>query len=154
MSDMLEKDGLSALLKRATDILFVMNPRATSMGSLFGIVVDAMVKIFDPALKNQNIVDFTKVNTFYYILIGIFIFNLPAALRRHNLDPQIESALFAIKKAKREHEISAAQARMMYLSLYEKILSQVVLDKDTRNKVRQIKNLSDNADTIPKGLNQ
>src|SRR5438045_3113050 len=107
MSDLLDKNNnISALLKRATDSLFALNRIGTSMGILFGIVLEGIIKIFDPLLKNQQTVDFKRINTIYYILFGVFLFNLPHLFRRPRLDPQIELALAAISKAKREQHIS------------------------------------------------
>lgn len=150
MGELINKDSLTSLLKRAIDILFVMNPRGTSMGTLFGVMIDGLMKALAPTLENQKILDFKKIYTVYYIIFGIFIFNLPAALRRHSLDPQVESALAAIRKAKRERHISAAHARIMYASLYGKVLEQVVLDKETKDKMRNIERISNETDVSSK----
>jgi hypothetical protein len=149
MSDLLSKDSATNVVKRATDILFIMNPKGTSMGVLSGIVINGLVEIFNPLLKAQKALDFTRIGTIYYLLFGVFVFNLPSAFRRHSLDPQIESALDSIKKAKREHNISSAQARIMYLGLYERVLAQIVLDKDTREKIHRLESLSNDSGNTP-----
>jgi hypothetical protein len=138
MSEWINKDTGTAAVKRATDFLFVMNPKGTSIGVVFGIVLDGIIRLFEPALKDQNTVDFNKINTFYFIFFGIFVFNIRNAFRVNPLAPQIESALYAIKEAKRKGEVSPAQARLMYLNLYETVLKQITLDCETQEKVKKV----------------
>lgn len=131
MSDNLA-DHVTSVIKRAVDLLFVKNPKGTSMGVLFGLLAEIILKIFGSA-------EFSRVSTLYYILFGIFIFNLPSALRRHSVDPQIEAAFHSITKARRNGSISRQQEREMYLRLYEKVLEQIDLKEPVQKEPQQTK---------------
>lgn len=123
-------DYVTSLIKRAVDILFVKNPKGTSMGVLFGILTEMI-------LRNFGYLDFSKISTLYYILFGIFVFNLPSALRRHSLDPNIEATLRSITKARRNGSISRQQERDMYIRLFEKMLAQIELKEEIEKKSQQ-----------------
>lgn len=88
------------------------------MGVLFGILAETI-------LKNFGSIAFSKISTLYYILFGMFVFNLPSALRKHSLDPEIETAFYWITKARRNGSISRQKAREMYERLCEKVLAQI-----------------------------
>jgi hypothetical protein len=83
----------------------------------------------------------------FWMLAGIFVFNLPFLFRRPRLDPQIEAALALIAKVKRAGQISPAQAKLMYRALCEKVLAQITLDKPTQEKIREVEKLSVGNDT-------
>jgi hypothetical protein len=142
MTQWFDKDNVSAFVKKATDILFVMNPTGTSMGTICGFILNDLTSLFDPILKRQEFVDFGKVNIVFWVLLGIFLFNLPSLFRRPRLDPKIEAALASIANAKKEGHISVAQARLMYVSLYQKVLAEVTLDTTTKEQISQIADLS------------
>jgi hypothetical protein len=146
--NIITKDMLSGFVKRATDILFVMNPKGTSVGVVLGIVLNGLTTLFKPSLEKQQVVDFSKVNTIYFIFFGIFVFNLPGAFRRNELDPKIETALKAIRDGRKKGELTQVQARLMYLNLYEKVLSQVTLDQKTRNKVKKVERAAGGTDNL------
>ena len=129
MSDNLV-DQATSVIKRAIDLLFVKNPKGTSMGVLFGLLTEIIIKIL-------GLTGFSKIGTLYYILFGIFVFNLPSALRRHSLDPQIEAALHSITRARKSGSISRQQEREMYIRLYEKVLGQIDLKEAAKKKSRR-----------------
>lgn len=150
IEDIVNKDTLSSLAKRATDILFVMNPKGTSVGVVFGVVLDGLVKILEPTLKKQQVADFSKANPVYFVFFGILLFNLPSALRRQRLDPQVEAALRSIRKAQRDGDVTKVQARLMYLNLYEKVLAQITLDTPTNDQVNAVQRAANNTDVTPR----
>jgi hypothetical protein len=123
-------DQATSVIKRAVDLLFVKNPKGTSMGVLLGLLAETIIKILGST-------EFSKVGTLYYILLGVFVFNLPSALRRHRLDPQIEAALHSINKARRNGSISRQQEREMYIRLYERVLEQIDLKEPGHKKSQQ-----------------
>lgn len=125
MSDNTIADNVSGLLKRAIDTLFLLNPEMTSFGVLFGIIIDFIIEIFKPLLlPYSNIIDITKFNTFKFIIIGIFLFNIFSMLKRPKLPKNIEIALNLITDAKSKKNLSQIQIRQMYLNLYQKILNE------------------------------
>jgi hypothetical protein len=118
-------DNVSALFKRAIDTLFLFNPEMTSLGILFGIIIDFIVNIFKPMLLNySNIIDVTKLNTILFIVIGIFIFNIYSIMKRPKFPKNIEIALNLIIDAKSKKNLSQVQIRQMYLNLFHKILNE------------------------------
>ena len=48
------------------------------MGVMFGVLLDGMIQIFHPMLRKQQIVDLTDTSVIYWIIVGIFLFNLPS----------------------------------------------------------------------------
>src|SRR6185295_19326583 len=128
MIDLINKEFITSLTKKATDILFVQNPRGTSLGILLGFIVDGLFLVLRPLFISSQIIDISSINIFYFIALGIFLFNLPLYFRRQQFDPKIEEALAFIKDAKKHGNLSENQIRQMYRNLCEKVLQGVELD--------------------------
>jgi hypothetical protein len=111
--------------KKAINKLFVINPGRTSLGILFGVIIQMAVEIFAPLLARQQLMDFSRITLPDFICLGIFIFNLPLALCHRRMNPQIKIAIAAIKKAKSEGYVSVAQARLRYLNLIDRMIAQI-----------------------------
>jgi hypothetical protein len=135
----IDTDTASAVIKRATDVLFLQNPIGTSMGLLIGVICNGLES---PLSKATNI-DLMGVNAFVWLAAGVVVCNLPSLFRSNPLPAPVETALGAIRKARKEGEISQAQARLMYVALYEKVLSEVTLDSRAREAVRQASKKAD-----------
>lgn len=146
MSTWLDTDHASALVKKATDMLHIKNSRATSMGTLLGVILHGLTAMFESTLQRQQIADFSRVGILFWIAFGIFVFNLSVLFRRPRLDQKIEDALALIDKAKKEGHASRMQVNLMYKTLVEKVIAQVTLDKPTEERIRQIENLSGGSD--------
>jgi hypothetical protein len=117
-------DNITGYLRKAIDTLFILSPENTSLGILFGLIVDGLSEIFKPFLINySNLIDLTKIGTMRFIVFGIFIFNLPLMFKRPKLPQDIEIALALIKDAKRKKGLSNLQIKQMYLNLFQKILN-------------------------------
>jgi len=54
-------DQATGVIKRAIDLLFVKNPKGTSMGVLFGLLTQTIINILVVA-------GFSKVGALYYII--------------------------------------------------------------------------------------
>jgi hypothetical protein len=117
-------DSGTAILKRATDILFVLNPRGTSVGAFVGVVMDGLFRAFGPALaKARDFVDLSNVNLYHLIGSGIVLFNLPAFLRRRKLPQDIEDAFEAIRRSR--DSLTPVQVKSAYLRLCAEVVERV-----------------------------
>lgn len=125
-------------LKRATDILFVQNPKGTSMGVCFGVVVNGFTKLFQQALIRSTAVDASAINIFYYVVGGIFVFNMRSLFQRQRFNEDVEQALALINEYKKNPDIPKWQIKTMYLQLAERVLQHVELDAGTKNAARVV----------------
>jgi hypothetical protein len=122
-------DVLTSALVRASDILFVQNPKGTSVGAFLGVAVDGLLRFFSPAMhKLRDWVDPEKINVFYWIAIGIVLLNIPHLLRRRQLPNQIEDAFEVIRRMKKEGA-PAVQIKMQLLALCTSVIDQVKIDQ-------------------------
>lgn len=121
-------DLVTAFLSRAGDILFVQNPKGTSVGAFSGVALEGMLKFFSPALgRLKDWIAPERLHTLYFVAAGIFIFNLPTLLRRRQLPNSVEDAFEVIRRMKREGA-SSAQIKMQLLALCSSVVEQVKVD--------------------------
>ncbi|MEW6659430.1 MAG: hypothetical protein AB1424_12295 [Thermodesulfobacteriota bacterium] len=119
-------DNATGYLRKAIDTLFISSPENTSLGILFGLIVDGLSEVFKPFLINySNFIDFTKIGAMRFIILGIFIFNLPLIIKKPKFPHNIEIALSLIKDAKKNKGLSNLQIKQMYLNLFQKILNEL-----------------------------
>jgi len=116
-------DHSTALLRRAADILFVTNPKGTSVGAFFGVCLDGAARLFAPTLaRYKDTFDIAQVNTFYFLAFGVVLFNLPSFLRRRALPKEIEDAFEIIRRTKKD--LTAVQVRLQYLALCADVIAR------------------------------
>ena len=117
-------DRLTATVKRAIDILFVQNPFGTSLGAAAGVIINGLVQLVGPSLRRYGqFLNLNAVTMPFCIAIGIFVFNLPRALRRHRVLPaEIEEAFEAIDRMR--GTLTDTQLRMQYLALCASVLNR------------------------------
>ena len=128
MRNLFTKDSLTGFAKRATDILFVQNPKGTALGVLFGFILHGLVLLFNPTLSRLTAVDFNKVYTVYYIFFGMFIFNIHSFFKRKEFSPEIEKAFDAIRAARKSGNMGALEAKIEYRKLIQKVLEEVIVN--------------------------
>jgi hypothetical protein len=117
-------DTSTAILKRATDILFVLNPRGTSVGAFVGVVLDGLLRAFGPALgKLRDVVDASNISLYHLVGAGIVIFNVPALVTRRKLPKDIEDAFEAIRRSR--DSLTAVQVKSAYLRLCAEVVERV-----------------------------
>jgi len=121
-------DSFTAFVSRAGDILFVQNPKGTSVGAFCGIFADGVLKFFSPALSRfREWIAPERINVFYMVATGIFIFNVPSLLRRRQLPNSVEDAFEAIRRMKREGA-PAVQIKIQLLALCSSVVEQAKVD--------------------------
>jgi len=118
-------DILTAGITRASDILFVQNPKATSVGAFFGITLDGLLKLFRPTVgRFRDWVSLEESSVFYFIAMGIFFFNVPFLFRRRQLPNAVEDGFEILRRMKKDGA-SAVQIRMQYMALFQATLDRV-----------------------------
>lgn len=100
------KDAISKFFCRAMDILFVSNPKNTSLGVLFGVIVKQVSDLIFNAL---NII--IRLSYILCISLGVFSFNIPSLFRKHKVDESLEAAMYYISKAQNNGKFSAKEKR-------------------------------------------
>ena len=121
-------DQLTALFHRAIDTLFLANAMGTSMGILIGIVLNDAFSAF--AVVRKGWVSEVRSVVHWWAFVGFSIvgINIRPYLRRHKLSPTIVEALEFIKRQERDKTVPRWQIRVMYQSLFTKVLENLVLE--------------------------
>jgi hypothetical protein len=122
-------DGITSLMGRAIDFVFVDDRRATSMGILFGGVVLFFVKLFAPALQQQTIVDFTAVPLYLYPVVGVFGFNAPRFFRGEALPRTAETRLKVVRAELRAKRLTPDEAHALYKTVLEEELANLLAER-------------------------
>lgn len=123
-------DSISEWFRKSINILFVANPRGTSIGVLIGVVIDGLLGLFSPILKTFSYFDFAAVKLWHLIGLGVLSINLPSYLKRKEIDISILNALKYIDDQKRSRAISDLQAKHLYSELHRKVLESVTFKID------------------------
>lgn len=119
------------LARKSINILFVSNPRGTSIGVLVGVLLEGVLGLFSPVLKSIEAINLGAIKMWHLIGLGVISMNLPDYLRRNDIDPSILNAIKYIEDQKKNQRISDWQARQMYVNLHQKVLESVTLNKET-----------------------
>jgi hypothetical protein len=126
MSDMPNKaaDVLTSIVRRASDILFVENPRGTSVGAFFGVAAHTAVSVFEPFFRRFSaMMDVTRLTWYGAVAVGVFLFNIPTIFRKRQLPKEIEDEFELIRRMKKE--LPAWQVKARYLLLCERVTASV-----------------------------
>jgi len=122
-------DGISLLVGRAIDFLFVDDRRATSMGVLFGGLMLFLTKVFAPVLRHQSIVEFATVPAYLFLIVGIFLFNAPRFFRGEELPRSAETRLRVVRSELRAKRLSPEEAHALYKTVLEEELALLLADR-------------------------
>ncbi len=115
-------DTATATLGRAIDFLFVEDRPATSMGGLFGAFVLFLTKVFDPIIRQQHITDFSRIPPYLFVIVGIFLFNLPRFFRGDLLPRHAEARLKIVREELRAKRLSREEGHTLYKRVLEEEL--------------------------------
>src|SRR5580765_5450047 len=113
------------MLKRAADVLFVYNPKGTSVGVFLGVVADGLLKVFSPALRKFSTLDLSALATYHLMAGGVVLMNIPSLFKRRELPKEIEDALLAIRIA--SPHLTEVQIRVRYLALLSSVMERVTV---------------------------
>jgi hypothetical protein len=128
----MNSDALTAFLGRAIDFLFVDDRRATSMGILFGGFVLFLSKIFAPFLARQAVLDFANVPSYLFLIVGMFLFNVPRFFRGGAALPRTAEARLKIVRAElRAKRLSREESHAMYKAVLEEELANLIAERQS-----------------------
>ena len=136
MTDFLEK--ISYAIKLATDLLFVKNPLATSMGVFFGVFAHGVVSLLSPFSDIASKIANSSVNIAHYIAGGVFAFNIRSFVNKDQVPEQIKNGIDFIRQQEREGIITKTEAKQKYRILIERYIESVTLDTLTAARVASI----------------
>lgn len=125
---------MSALLGRAIDVLFVDDRRATSMGVLFGGFLLFLAKVFAPLLQQQAVVEFKTVPSYLFLVVGIFLFNIPRFVRGDALPRTAEARLKVVRTELRAKRLTREEAHALYKTVLEEDLANLLAERQLQPK--------------------
>ncbi|MCD6724107.1 hypothetical protein LT012_11645 [Vibrio cholerae] len=126
----MKSEQMTVLVRKAINILFVSNPRGTSLGVLSGIVLDGFISLFNPFLKSITVINIGLIKLWHLIGLGVFLFNIRPFINRNKVDPSIDEAISYIETQRKLGRIDEWQAKQMYRNLHNKVLENVLLNKE------------------------
>ncbi|PTP09572.1 hypothetical protein CWN85_10075 [Vibrio splendidus] len=127
---MIDMDAATKYLKMSTDILFVKNPVATSMGTLFGIVVHGLFGLFLPFFQSIDFIKVASLNVFHFIALGVFGFNVKGWKNQHKVSLEIENAIAFINQQETKGLISEFEAKQQYRALISQAVKNVAVKNE------------------------
>jgi hypothetical protein len=127
-------EGETALIKQITGVL---DPIATSMGVLFGVILDFLFRLFEAQISELPI-NTSVINIYYLVIFGILIFNIIKYLRKPKFSASIQEAINFIKISKKEANLTDEQVKLMYMALYKQILANVNLKDELEEEIQNL----------------
>ncbi|WP_100636071.1 hypothetical protein [Marinomonas sp. ef1] len=137
----MNQEFVTEFIRKSINILFVSNPRGTSLGVLIGVILDALLGLASPILKTVEALSFGAIKMWHLIALGVVSMNLSSYLRRKEVDQSIVKAIEYIEEQKKNGSISDWQAKQMYVNLHNKVLESVTLDQGTQNTTSSLSEL-------------
>jgi hypothetical protein len=134
----MNEEKATEFIRKSINILFVANPRGTSIGVLIGVILDGIFGLFSPLLKGIEALNFGAIKMWHLIGFGAVSMNLPGYLRRNEVDPSISNAIKYIEEQKKNQRISDWQAKQMYVNLHQKVLESVTLNDEASDKLNKL----------------
>lgn len=132
---------ITAFLKIATDILFVRNPVGTSMGILFGVLLQGTANVIAPIIELAWSIKLSVLRIYHYIAFGAFTFNIKQLGEKKRNIPDIEDALLLIDKLERQGKISIGQATLAYRDVVNRVIENVKLNHNSEVQAELFKKI-------------
>lgn len=147
------EEQISIFFRKSINILFVSNPRGTSIGVLIGVVLDGIIGLFSPVLKTIEIIDISKIKIWHLMGFSVVGMNIPSYLKRNDIPEVILNGMKLIEEQKRNKTIPDWQAGQMYSNLLQKMLESVELnirEMNVENRINDLvkTNQNDRADNV------
>jgi hypothetical protein len=139
MSDL--EDKASAFASRAIDLLFVVNPKGTSLGVALGVVLNGVIALFNPILSQIKSISIGAINIWHEVFFGVFIFNIRPYIRRNKVDDKLHEALEYVRKLEKENKITKVRASHMYNEILKELIRQVTLDGTHEKQKKDIQEI-------------
>lgn len=131
-------DMWSSLGTKAIDVIFARYPARTSLGVIFGGVIDFLVQLFAPVLRSLEFADFTSSPKWGWWLIGILMMHTPTIFstfrQKQTGDEKIDRALELIERG----DFTKTEKRQQYRKLIERVASNVALKPELKQQQKFI----------------
>lgn len=132
-----QADMWSSLGTKAIDIIFARYPARTSLGVIFGGVIDFLIQLFAPTLRSMEFADFTDSPRWGWWLLGILIMHTPTIFttfrQKQTGDEQIDRALDLIERG----NFTKTEQRQQYRKLIERVANNVALKPELKKELRE-----------------
>ena len=135
------EDNLTLMARKALNVLFVSNPKGTSLGVLLGVIIEGVLGLFSPVLKTIEMINIAAVKTWHLMAGGVVVMNLPSYLDRKKVDPSILNAIAFIEEQKNKADLPDWQVKQMYTNLFQKVLENVSLNAEGEKTAEDIREL-------------
>lgn len=125
---------LELVLRKAANILFVVSPVATSLGSVLSVGIDGFMPALAPLLQEQTGIDFSQTSLAGWWGLSVFFCNLCALPFRKNLRKEVLKAIEVIENS----DCSHLQKQAMYKKLFHEYISSVTLSQEMQSQLNNI----------------
>ena len=136
-------DAVTKIITKAIDFIFVSNPRKTSLGILFGIIVYGILEVIFTITKLGF-----SVPLYLCIAGGMFVFNINNIFSKHRIDEDLETQMYYLKEAQKNGNFTPTEKRHQWRE-YVQIVFSKVNNIDT-SKIENSSNNKDDKKTIVK----
>ena len=127
-------------IKKATDILFVMNPIGTSMGILGGITLYGFLSLLSSFYEVFK--KFILIGEWYYVVFGIFTFNIRQFYRKDKVPLELIEKIKFIDEQEKTNKITKGNAKMYRNKIILQYLKDVQLDAPTEKEMKRINKIN------------
>ncbi len=138
-------DIATRIIRISLNFIFVREPTRTSIGVLMGVLLQAIVILFNPLLSQyNNIVDFASLSIFQYTIFGIILVYLPLIIsfvfsdKTQINDESVEMLLRKIDRIKEDGKLTDEQVQHLYLKVVEKVVENTQLKQDVQKELNEI----------------
>ncbi|WP_110973523.1 hypothetical protein [Pseudomonas huaxiensis] len=138
----MNQDQFSEFSRKAINILFVSNPKGTSIGILAGVLLHGIAGLFTPTLKAIEWINIGALKVWHYICFAVIGLNMPSYFKRTDIDPSIKKAISFIQEQHDSKKINDWQARQMYTQLLQQVIENIVVEHNAAEKVKKITSLA------------
>lgn len=91
-------------------------------------------KVFAPVLQHQAVVDFKTVPSYLFLVVGIFVFNLPRFVRSEPLPRTAEARLKVVRTELRAKRLTRDEAHALYKQVLEEELANLLTERQLQPK--------------------
>ncbi len=115
-------DKITLFYHRGVDILFIKHPTRTSLGVIFGFILDGLINLFFPVLDKSSIIAITHIRLWHSIAAGICLLHSPSFFRfifRKPIGPESIDEIIEIINATNLTEIEKREK-------FEKVIDKVI----------------------------
>lgn len=119
------KDAISKILSHALDILFVKNPKNTSLGVLFGVILRTLSEIIFYFFGMT-----IRISYAFFIALGAFAFNVPSLFRKHEINESLETMMHYIEEGQKRGNFTPQEKREQWKRFINAVNEQTQIGEE------------------------